>query len=79
MSSPLQVVQHLAESWHKTIGSTGIAIILEFCDSQDSLVDSDEERVEFATYYLEDSRFLYGDADDDNKKVCHHGVDHPNP
>jgi len=30
-------------------------------------VDSDEERVEFATYFLEDLRFLYREADDGKK------------
>jgi hypothetical protein len=43
---------------------------LGFCDSHKDLKNSDEERVEFAKYYLEDYRFLYEDAEDDNQKVC---------
>jgi hypothetical protein len=34
-------------------------------------MDSDEKRMEFATEYLEQLRFLYRDTDG-NKKVCHH-------
>lgn len=44
-------------------------ILLAFCDSQDDLRNSDEERMEFAKYYLKDLRFLYTDTDDDDKKV----------
>jgi hypothetical protein len=66
-----QTIQRLADLWRSAIGSTGIAVVLAFCDSQEDLESSDEERVEFANYYLKDLRFLYKDADDDNKKVCH--------
>ena len=37
---------------------------------QEDLRDSDEERIEFAKYYLEDLRFLYVNTDHDDKKVC---------
>jgi hypothetical protein len=66
-----QTVQRLADSWRNAIGSTGITVVLAFCDSQEDLEDSDKERVEFANYYLKDLRFLYEDTNDDNKKVRH--------
>jgi hypothetical protein len=44
---------------------------LAFCDSHKELRDSDDERVEFAQYYLQDLRFLWEDANGDNPKVCH--------
>jgi hypothetical protein len=65
-----QTVQRLADSWRNVIGSAGIAVLLAFCDSQEDLQNSDEERVEFAKYFLSDLRFLYRDADHDDKKVC---------
>lgn len=43
---------------------------MAFFDNHSALQDSDEERVNFAKYYLEDLRFLYKDAEDENKKVC---------
>jgi len=58
------------DSWHNIIGSAGIAILLAFCDMQEDLRDSDEERIEFAKYYLEDLCFLYVNTDHDDKKVC---------
>jgi len=73
--SIFQTVQHLADSWRNVIGSTGIAIILAFFDSQENLQDSDHECQEFTTYYLEDLHFLYRNSSHDNKKVhnyiCH--------
>lgn len=51
------------------IGSNGIAILMAFFDTQPELRDSDEERVEFAKYYLENLRFLYKDSENENKKV----------
>ena len=65
-----QTVQRCADSWRNVVGSTGITGLLAFFDSQDSLRDSDEERQEFAKYYLKDLRFLYKDSDSEDKKVC---------
>ena len=70
-----QMVQHLADSWRNVIGSSGIAVILAFCDSQEELENSDEERVKFANFWLEGLRFLYRDTNDEDKKVRH--TDHP--
>lgn len=66
-----QTIQRLADSWRNIIGSTGISVVLAFCDSHQELRDSDDERVQFAQYYLQDLRFLWEDADGDNPKVCH--------
>jgi hypothetical protein len=40
-----------------------------FCDTQESLQNSDEEHIEFAKYYLEDLCFLYQVSKHDNKNV----------
>jgi hypothetical protein len=65
-----QTVQCLSDSWHNVIGSASIAVLLAFCDTQESLQGSDEECVKFAKYYLEDLRFLYQASEHDGKKVC---------
>jgi hypothetical protein len=52
------------------MGSNGIAVLMAFFDNQPYLRDSDEERVGFAKYYLENLRFLYKDTKDEDKKVC---------
>jgi len=64
-----QTVQRCADSWRNGVGSTGITSLLSFFDSQEYLLDSDEERQEFAKYYLEDLHFLYKDSDREDKKV----------
>jgi hypothetical protein len=64
-----QTVQRLADSWRNVIGSTGIAVVLAFLDSQHELKDSDDDRIEFATYYLGELRFLYKDSSRTDKKV----------
>jgi hypothetical protein len=42
---------------------------MAFFDNQEYLRDSDEERIGFAKYYLENLRFLYKDCNDEDKKV----------
>jgi hypothetical protein len=64
-----QTVQRLADSWRNIIGSTGLAVVLAFCDSQPDLKDSDDERVNFANYYLDNLRFLY-EKFEGPKEVC---------
>ena len=68
-----QTIQRCVDSWRNVVGSTGTSSLLAFFDSQESLRDSDEERQEFAKYYLEDLRFLYKDSDSEDKKVCKSG------
>jgi hypothetical protein len=63
-------LQHIADSSHSTTGSSGIAITVAYCKSQEDLKDSDENRVEFAKYALDKLRFCYQRADGDHKKVC---------
>lgn len=43
---------------------------MAFFDSQLELRNSDEERVAFAKFYLDDLRFLYRDITNESKKVC---------
>jgi hypothetical protein len=56
--------------WCNAIGYAGITIPLAFFNDQPTLHDSDEEHIGFATYYLENLRFLYRDLERDDKKVC---------
>ena len=44
-------------------------ILMAFFDSQPHLQDSDEERINFAQFYLKNLRFLYKDSQDEDKKV----------
>ncbi|KAH9014123.1 hypothetical protein EDB84DRAFT_1443962 [Lactarius hengduanensis] len=62
-----KAIQRLADSWRNVVGSIGISCVQSFCDSQDLLRDSDSGRQEFASFYLEDLRFLYEDTDDEDK------------
>ena len=64
-----QTVQCLANSWQNTVGSTSIADLLAFFDSQEDLRDSDDERQEFCKYHLQDLCFLYRDVENPNKKA----------
>ena len=41
------------------IGSTGLAVVLAFLDSQDGLCESDDARVEFTKYALDHCRFTF--------------------
>lgn len=43
---------------------------MAFFDNQPYLRDSDEDRMEFAKFYLGDLRFLYEDSTNEDKKVC---------
>lgn len=65
-----QTIQRLADSWRNVIGSNGIAVLMAFFDDQPDLRNSDEERINFAKFYLENLRFLYKDSENENKKVC---------
>ena len=62
-------MQRVSDSWRNTIGSAAIAIILAFCNSNTDLKDSDDNRKEFAEYFLENLRFLYKKPDGDDPKV----------
>ena len=65
----IQTVQRTSDSWHNTTGSTAIAVVLAYCNSNPELKDSDDKRQEFAAYYLEHLRFLYKKSDDDDPTV----------
>ena len=68
-----QAVQHCADSWQNVIGTTGITSLLDSFDSRECSRNSDEERQEFARYYLKDFRFLYKDTDRGDKNACKPG------
>jgi hypothetical protein len=65
----LQTMQRVSDSWRSTMGSTAIAVVLAFLNSNPELKDSDKNRQEFATDYLEHFRFLYQKADGDDINV----------
>lgn len=62
-------MQRVSDSWRSTMGSTAIAVVLAFCNETAELKDSDADRQEFATQYLDDLRFLYEKSDGDNPRV----------
>lgn len=66
----MKTLQRVSDSWRNSIGSTGIIILLSYCDGHPDLKNSDANRIEFATYYLEHLRFLYKKAEGDNPDVC---------
>ena len=68
-SFTLQTMQRVSDSWRSTVGSMAIAVVLAFCNANSDLKNSDENRQEFATQYLEHLRFLYHKADGDDAKV----------
>jgi hypothetical protein len=57
-----QTIQRLADSWRSIFGSTAISVVQSFCDSREDLRDSDEARQEFASHYIENSRFSFKDT-----------------
>ena len=65
----LQTMQRVSNSWHSTMGSTAIVVVLAFCNEISDLKDSDTNCQEFATEYLEHLHFLYGKSDGDNVNV----------
>ena len=65
-----QTIQYLADSWCNVIGSNSIVVLMAFFDDQPDLRNSDEERINFTKFYLENLCFLYKDSENENKKVC---------
>lgn len=55
--------------WRGGFGSTAVMMITSLM-AADPLYESEDNRVEFADFWLEDNKFLFGDVDSDNKKVC---------
>ena len=58
-------MQHVSDSWHSTMGSTAIMVVLTFCNENSDLKYSDMNHQEFATEYLEHLHFLYRKSDGD--------------
>ena len=65
----LQTMQHVSDSWHSTMGSTAITVVLTFCNENSDLKYSDMNHQEFATEYLEHLHFLYGKSDGNDVNV----------
>ncbi|KIM86487.1 hypothetical protein PILCRDRAFT_4965 [Piloderma croceum F 1598] len=60
--------QCTSDSWRNTVGSTGIAVPLAYCNSHPDLKDSDDNRQEFAAHYLKHLCFLYKRSDGNDPK-----------
>ncbi|KAG2158763.1 uncharacterized protein EDB93DRAFT_1100386 [Suillus bovinus] len=58
--------QHLSE-WRGGFGSAAVMMITSLM-AADPLYESEDNHVEFADFWLEDNKFLFGDVDSDNKK-----------
>ena len=58
--------------WHSPIRSTAIMVLITFLNSHMDLLSTDEERQEWATWYLQDLHFTYkeSDGDDENVYAC---------
>ena len=65
----LQTLQRLADSWHSSICSSALSILIAFFDSQDDLWESDQKRADFADYALDKLWFCYKKANGDDKEV----------
>jgi hypothetical protein len=63
-----QAQQRLSDSWRSAIGSTGIAVVNTFFESNDELT-TDEERKDFAKEGLKDLKFLYSNTDSEDPTV----------
>jgi hypothetical protein len=61
----------MSDSWHSRIGSTAIAVLTAFFESEANahLFKSNESRQEFAKKALKDGAFLYSDTKSSNPEV----------
>ena len=64
-----QSLQRLADSWHCSIGSSALSILIAYFESQDNLQDSDEGCADFTEYALDKLRFCYKKAEGDDEEV----------
>ncbi|KAH9024366.1 hypothetical protein EDB85DRAFT_2150510 [Lactarius pseudohatsudake] len=63
-----KTVQRLVDSWRNIIGSSGVAVLLAYFESDVTLRDSDTEHQGFANYHLADLRFAYKQSNVEDKK-----------
>ena len=63
-----QAQQRLSDSWRLAIGSTGIAVVNTFFESNNELT-TDKERKAFAKEGLKDLKFLYSNMDSEDLTV----------
>ena len=63
-------MQRIVDSWCSLIGLTAIMVLIAFFALQPDMFDTDEDRQEWAEWYLRDLCFAYKDVDGDDRKVC---------
>ena len=63
-------MQRIADSWCSPIGSTGISVLIAFFQAHLDLYPTDSDRQDWAAWYLGKFRFVYKQADGDDKSVC---------
>ncbi|KAG1737733.1 hypothetical protein EDB19DRAFT_1909495 [Suillus lakei] len=61
------VAKQCLSEWHSGFGSAAVMMITSLM-AADPLYESEDNRVGFTDFWLEDNKFLFGDVDSDNKK-----------
>ena len=62
-------MQHVTDSWHSLIRSSGTSVVIVFFHAHLELYPTDTDRQEWAAWYLDKFRFVYKQADGDDKSV----------
>lgn len=62
-------MQRVSDSWRSPIGSTAIMVIIAFFNTHSESYGTDNDRQEWAAWYLEHHRFAYKKADGDDPLV----------
>ena len=70
ISQYFQAMQRVADSWRSPIGSSAIMILIAFFKADPEPYLTNEERQEWAAWYLHHNRFLYKHANGDDPSVC---------
>lgn len=65
----IQAMQRVSDSWRSPIGSMAIMVLITFFNS-DMELSTNEDRQEWATWYLDKFHFAYKEADGNDKLVC---------
>lgn len=63
-------MQRVADSWRSPIGSTAIIVLIAFFEDNSYNFPTDEDRQEWAGWYLKHYRFAYKQSNGDDPKVC---------
>jgi hypothetical protein len=59
----------MCDSWRNVHGSFAMSVLVSFFNSNKERLDSDQSCCDFAKSFLENSKFLYSNSDDDDPKV----------